>query len=104
MIRPKVGRIQGWLATISNSQIRKRSDESHPHLVPRRHLATSTFFAIAPPYAAPFVPPFRHHLQLGCLDRPAGSTILILSKFEMEDLLGAIRTYKATYLPLVDRF
>lgn len=31
----------------------------------------------------------------------SGSTIVILSKFEMGEMLGAIRAYKATYLPLV---
>lgn len=30
-----------------------------------------------------------------------GSTVVILSKFDMEDLLSAVQKYKATYLPLV---
>lgn len=30
-----------------------------------------------------------------------GSTVVILSKFDMEDLLSAVEKYKATYLPLV---
>ncbi|KAJ0967923.1 hypothetical protein J5N97_024840 [Dioscorea zingiberensis] len=31
----------------------------------------------------------------------SGSTVVILSKFEMGEMLGAIKEYKATYLPLV---
>ena len=31
----------------------------------------------------------------------SGSTIVVLSKFEMHDMLSAIERYRATYLPLV---